>query len=305
MDARPVEQELQIVKNLEMDHSIPTLKTTLPLAGDTGHKDRTVVEFYHSLEGRLLAMQWIHQGSVYLHTWSGDDAASFMLNGRSIYAILDGYGVIDRGITTLFQISGDCAGVTSQMVFCTNCYMFYWKGEDHAKTCIEVAETYYCRKCDVSHDGYHRCVINYCYLCLYNYTGYEHNCPTTVCYICRNTYVGHPFNHHCPGTFCVICRKAPCEGPCPTCRELHCTKEHADLPEWKPGWNFPCNDLAKHKANPLVKMEIAPSGGWNFLGGTWGNTRKDKKGNTRFHHGIDLAGLVGTPVYAMFDGYRR
>lgn len=61
----------------------------------------------------------------------------------------------------------------------------------------------------------------------------------------------------------------------------------------------PCVDKATGKANPLVNMSVAPAGGWNYFGGTFGLTREKK---TKNHAGIDLEARPGTPVFSMFDG---
>ena len=67
--------------------------------------------------------------------------------------------------------------------------------------------------------------------------------------------------------------------------------------------NFrPC--YTTDKANPLPHMELAPpyDNRNNIAGATQGETRKYPNGDDKFHHGIDFAGAVGTPVYAQFDG---
>lgn len=64
------------------------------------------------------------------------------------------------------------------------------------------------------------------------------------------------------------------------------------------GRNRPCVD-SDGRGNPLMRMEIAPSGGWNFAGGTYGKTRS---GGNQFHNGIDIYAEIGTEVYAMYDG---
>lgn len=65
----------------------------------------------------------------------------------------------------------------------------------------------------------------------------------------------------------------------------------------------PCYDALKDVMNPLMNMSIAPSGGWNIRGGTFGKTRYDKQGKLKIHHeGLDLYAEPGTPIYAMHDG---
>jgi murein DD-endopeptidase MepM/ murein hydrolase activator NlpD len=64
----------------------------------------------------------------------------------------------------------------------------------------------------------------------------------------------------------------------------------------------PCNDVANGKANPLVDMALAPPVPWNIAGATFGWTRTDEYGDLKLHKGIDLAGPVGTPIYAQFNG---
>ncbi len=65
--------------------------------------------------------------------------------------------------------------------------------------------------------------------------------------------------------------------------------------------NFrPCFD--DNTANPLSSMALAPpvtNGVTNIAGATYGNTRN---GGAKKHNGIDLAGPVGTPIYAQFSG---
>ena len=64
----------------------------------------------------------------------------------------------------------------------------------------------------------------------------------------------------------------------------------------------PCMDLLNNKANPLPSMRLAPPGGWNIKGATYGITRRDDKGVPKMHNGVDLHAPVGAPVYAMFGG---
>ena len=64
--------------------------------------------------------------------------------------------------------------------------------------------------------------------------------------------------------------------------------------------NFrPCFNGAGTKANPLPSMALAPPAGSQPIAATYGKTRKN---GTKDHWGIDLAGAVGTPVYAQFGG---
>lgn len=61
----------------------------------------------------------------------------------------------------------------------------------------------------------------------------------------------------------------------------------------------PCIDILTGKGNPLAVMSITPAGGWNYYGGTFGNTRN---GGKRSHQGIDFCAQPGTPVFSMLDG---
>ena len=61
----------------------------------------------------------------------------------------------------------------------------------------------------------------------------------------------------------------------------------------------PCEDVERGVMNPLREMSVAPSGGWNYKGGTFGNTRNSGKKN---HNGLDLSADPGTSLYAMYSG---
>lgn len=63
--------------------------------------------------------------------------------------------------------------------------------------------------------------------------------------------------------------------------------------------DHPCRDAARGVVNPLKSLLVAPSGGWNYKGGTYGMTRN---GGTRMHSGLDLVAAPGTPLYAMYSG---
>jgi murein DD-endopeptidase MepM/ murein hydrolase activator NlpD len=65
---------------------------------------------------------------------------------------------------------------------------------------------------------------------------------------------------------------------------------------------LPCADEENNKVNPLTDMALAPPSPGNIRGATFGETRKNRDGSPRMHNGIDLAGPVGTPIYAQFDG---
>ena len=68
----------------------------------------------------------------------------------------------------------------------------------------------------------------------------------------------------------------------------------------------PCSDETEGITNPLKNMSVAATGVGNYLGGTYGYTRKklDSEGNvvSKFHNGIDFAADIGTPVFAMYSG---
>lgn len=61
----------------------------------------------------------------------------------------------------------------------------------------------------------------------------------------------------------------------------------------------PCKDAERGVMNPLREMSVAPSGGWNYKGGTFGYTRES---GTKKHEGLDLEATPGTPLYAMYPG---
>lgn len=75
------------------------------------------------------------------------------------------------------------------------------------------------------------------------------------------------------------------------------------------GSDMPCRDSQKGITNPLYEMSIAPAGGWNYKGGTFGMTRKQliQVDTTtcwikKRHDGLDLKAIPGTPVYSLYQG---
>ena len=77
---------------------------------------------------------------------------------------------------------------------------------------------------------------------------------------------------------------------------------------------MPCSSKSKGITNPLMEMRIAASNVSmaladaddrlyvNYYGGTFGETRTDRDGNSKRHEGLDLYADVGTPVYAVCSG---
>jgi len=64
----------------------------------------------------------------------------------------------------------------------------------------------------------------------------------------------------------------------------------------------PCYNKDMGGNNPLsgnMSLATTDAEGNNIINATYGMTRK---GGTKFHNGVDLAGAVGTPVYAMYSG---
>lgn len=63
----------------------------------------------------------------------------------------------------------------------------------------------------------------------------------------------------------------------------------------------PCLDTLTGIMNPLMEMSLAPSNTWskNYKGATYGMTRAGGK----FHNGLDLFAVPGTPLYAISDGF--
>lgn len=62
------------------------------------------------------------------------------------------------------------------------------------------------------------------------------------------------------------------------------------------------NPTAQQKPCPgdiIKNPTLAPSGGWNFKGGTYGKTRNN---NTKMHDGLDIRALPGTPVHFSHSG---
>lgn len=53
--------------------------------------------------------------------------------------------------------------------------------------------------------------------------------------------------------------------------------------------------------DPVINPTIAPTA-VSIEGGTYGNTRQYSDGQPKFHNGIDIAGNIGDPLYAMYDG---
>lgn len=66
----------------------------------------------------------------------------------------------------------------------------------------------------------------------------------------------------------------------------------------------PCKDNDSGIMNPLTDMAIAASNSnGNYLGGTFGMTRIDRRtGEPKQHNGLDFYAEQGTPVYAAFSG---
>ena len=64
----------------------------------------------------------------------------------------------------------------------------------------------------------------------------------------------------------------------------------------------PCRNDSTGKANPLGYMQLMPPNSYNIAGARFGNTRTGKNGKPKFHQGIDLDAVPGTPIYALFDG---
>lgn len=62
---------------------------------------------------------------------------------------------------------------------------------------------------------------------------------------------------------------------------------------------LPCIDKSTGKRNPLTGMKVAPAGGWNYYGGTYGKTRN---GGKKPHGGVDFEAVPGTPVFSMYAG---
>lgn len=62
---------------------------------------------------------------------------------------------------------------------------------------------------------------------------------------------------------------------------------------------LPCIDKSTGKRNPLTAMKVAPAGGWNYYGGTYGKTRE---GGKKTHWGVDFEAVPGTPVFSMYAG---
>lgn len=65
---------------------------------------------------------------------------------------------------------------------------------------------------------------------------------------------------------------------------------------WTAGDDKPCN------GDPVMSPTIAATASGSLLGGTFGWTRYDNNGNSVFHNGLDIAGNIGDPLYATYNG---
>jgi murein DD-endopeptidase MepM/ murein hydrolase activator NlpD len=74
-----------------------------------------------------------------------------------------------------------------------------------------------------------------------------------------------------------------------------------------PGWSLTMqyNQRDPNKpcpGDPFPNPVIAPTGPGKFIGGTFGYTRTNADGTSKFHDGLDLSVVPSTPLYAMYPG---
>ena len=62
-----------------------------------------------------------------------------------------------------------------------------------------------------------------------------------------------------------------------------------------PNIGSPCRNTKKGKANPLIGMGLMPPNDANIRGARFGYTRTERDGSPKFHQGIDLVAIPGTP----------